>query len=640
MKKYQPATLSIALSLASGLAYAQSTTEELPKLIVSGSIAAIEQARFNGSLTVIDQQQIAASQAIYLSDLMRAVPGFAVSQAGGVGKQTQIRVRGSEANHILVLIDGVRANDPALGDEFNWHYALNNNIERIEIIRGPQSTIWGSDALSGVVNIITKKATKDQAKLTVGVGSFNDKELTAEGSLGDEQFSLNGSIQRLDSGGSNVSLSGDEKDGLESTAADLAINYQPGQRFNLDLKLHQQDILNEYDAVSYVTGLPQDADLWTESKITRGSLNFGFSSERLWSGKFSIQQTHNRHDNFSLGRISTGGTDAETTEMILDNSLQFTSKSRLSLRLNQREIDFSQSGTASPYGDPNQQQTYRVLGTAVEWNQQIGSAFDWNLSFRKDDFSRFQDVENQQIAAAYRFSDATRLFANFATGSKAPTFIERFGYTPNSFVGNPNLKPEQSDSWELGLQQNWQQGKHQLTAVYFNQDLQDEIDGFFYNPAIGAFTARNKTGDSKRQGVELSFNSQLSAAFSLQFNYTYTDAEEQNAAAEQITEIRRPKNIAALIGNYRFAQQRGHLYLQANYQGKQFDYFFDPVSYQRETVELDQVVTVDTAIAWKLSEQIKLNFRVNNLFDEKHQQVYGYARPGTNAHFSVTFSLL
>lgn len=640
MKKYQAATLSIALSLASGLACAQTTTEELPKLIVSGSIKAIEPARFNGSLTIIDQQQITASQAIYLSDLMRAVPGFAVSQAGGVGKQTQVRVRGSEANHILVLIDGVRANDPALGDEFNWHYALNNNVEKIEIIRGPQSTIWGSDALSGVVNIITKKAAKDQAKLTVGVGSFNDKELTAEGSLSGETVNLNGSIQRLDSGGSNVSLTGDEKDGFESTAASFAVNYKPNQHFSLDLQLQQQDILNEYDAISYITGLPQDADLWTESKITRGGINLDFSTVRLWSGKLSLQQTDNRHDNFSLGRISTGSTAAKTDEITFDNSLQFTAKSRLSLRLNRRQTDFSQSGTASPYGDPNQQQSYRIMGTAIEWNQQIGSAFDWNISFRKDDFNRFQDVENHQVAAGYQFSNATRVFANFATGSKAPTFIERFGYTPNSFIGNPNLKPEQSDSWELGLQQNWQQGKHQLTAVYFNQDLQDEIDGFFYDPAGGAFTARNKTGDSKRQGIEISLNSQLSEAFSLQFNYTYTDAEEQNAAGKQITEIRRPKNIAALIGSYRFAQQRGNLYLQANYQGKQFDYFFDPVSYQRETVELDQAVTVDTAVAWTFTNHIKLNFRVNNLFDEKHQQVYGYARPGTNAHLSVTFSLL
>jgi vitamin B12 transporter len=150
---------------------------------------------------------------IYVADLLRSVPGFSVSHTGVAGSQTQVRVRGAEANHILVLIDGVRANDPATGDEFRWEYLSTGNIERIEIVRGPQSSLWGSDAVSAVVHIITRSdQSASSARGYAEGGSFNTTNAGLNGVLVGDRWSLQGNIESLATDGSNISRSGNEKD--------------------------------------------------------------------------------------------------------------------------------------------------------------------------------------------------------------------------------------------------------------------------------------------------------------------------------------------------------------------------------------------------------------------------------------------
>jgi len=135
--------------------------DELDQIIVTASRSPLTVANVGASATVITREQIERRQVRYVTDLLRAVPGFAVSHSGTTGSQTQVRVRGAEANHVLVLIDGIRANDPSTGDEFRWETLSTNNVERIEIVRGPQSSLWGSDAIAGVVHVITRSGSQN-----------------------------------------------------------------------------------------------------------------------------------------------------------------------------------------------------------------------------------------------------------------------------------------------------------------------------------------------------------------------------------------------------------------------------------------------------------------------------------------------
>src|SRR5210317_688350 len=153
-------SLRILVALSAGFVasplLASADEDTLDQIIVTGSRAPISAGDIGSAVTIITRQDIDRRQVRYVSDLLRTVPGFSVSHSGVAGSQTQVRVRGSEANHVLVLIDGVRANDPATGDEFRWEFLTTANIERIEIVRGPQSALWGSDAVAGVVHIITR----------------------------------------------------------------------------------------------------------------------------------------------------------------------------------------------------------------------------------------------------------------------------------------------------------------------------------------------------------------------------------------------------------------------------------------------------------------------------------------------------
>ena len=615
---------------------AADSAENLSNLIVTAGIAPIEQNQYGGSVTVITADDIAAAQATYLSDIIRQVPGFAVNQSGGPGTQTQVRVRGSEANHVLVLLDGIRINDPTAGDEFLFNYALVDHIERIEIIRGPQSAIWGTDALSAVINIITKDATTSSWGFDVEVGSFNTKRIAVDGNYSENNWQLNAGINALDTAGTNVSRNGSEADGFENLSANIGLGVNLNEAWSLQVTAQHNDALNEFDGIDFVvTGLPTDADLWTERQQTNAQILLSHRPSDAWHNEFSYQWSDVDAQNFTFGLGETSGTAADTQELKLKTAYVFgqNSQHRIAALLDHRTVDFEQRGTATPFGDPNQEQDHNVTGLAAEYHHQLNDHFSWNLSARQDDFNRFDDVSNYTIAASYQLDDSWRVRGSFGTGSKAPSFIERFGFFPANFIGNPNLKPEESDAFEFAVEKNWADNK--LELIYFNQNLENEINGFVFEPNSGLFTATNQLGESEREGFELNWSSRLTDQLNLGMNYTYTDATEENAAGDSVTEVRRPENMASLIANYRFAGDRAQLYAQLNYQDDQLDVFFDPATFISSNVKLDGYTTFDLTFSWQLNQNFQLYAKGQNLFDEDYEEVLGFARPGAAFYAGV-----
>jgi len=301
---------------------------------------------------------------------------------------------------------------------------------------------------------------------------------------------------------------------------------------------------------------------------------------------------------------------------------------RLGFALEHENIDFSQRGEASIYGDPNQDQSYDVNSYAFEYIGKPTTPFSWTASIRLDDYSDFDNATTWQLAASYQLSPALRLRGSAGTGSKAPTFTERYGYFEDYFIGNPDLKPESSQGWEIGFDTRWSEDRYQLQLAYFNQDLQDEIDGFVFDPDTFFFTAKNKDSDSTRKGIEAVLDARLGKSFTLIATYTYTDAREENALGQKVPEVRRPKHLASLTANYYFASNRGNLNLKVNYSGSQQDDFFSPITYVSERVHIDPYTVVNLAGSWKLTKSLDLTARVTNLFDKEYEEVLGFVRPG------------
>jgi vitamin B12 transporter len=635
MKFYHHTTVAFLLALSTSLqaqnnsSVADTESQKLSKLIVTAGIAPIESDQYGGSVTVITAADIAKSQANYLSDILRQVPGFAINQSGGPGSQTQLRVRGSEANHVVVLLDGVRVNDPTAGDEFLFNYALLDHIERIEIIRGPQSAIWGTDAMSAVINIISKASASNNWGFDVELGSFNSKRIALDGGLAENNWRLNAGVNYLDTAGTNISRQGPEADGFENTTSHLGFAVDASDAVSLQFRANHSDAMNEFDGTDFaVTGLPVDADLSTKRQQTTVQFKANFNPNDRWHSDLSYQWSDVDAQNFTFGLGETSSTAAQTEEVKLNSTLRFGAENQhhLSALVDYRQVDFVQRGEASPFGDPNQRQDYAVTGLAVEYQQQLNEKFNWNLSARKDDFNRFEDVSNYKLAASYQLNENWRLRGTLGTGSKAPSFIERFGFFPANFIGNPNLAPEESDAFELAVEKIW--SNNRLELVYFNQDLVNEINGFVFDVASGLFTAANQAGKSQRQGLELNWSTQLNDQMGFNFNYTYTDATEENASGVEVTEVRRPENMAHLGFEYRFADDRATLYTQVNYQDDQLDVFFDPSTFVSSNFKLDAYTTVDLTFSWQLNPTVQLYAKAQNLFDESYEEVLGYARPG------------
>ncbi len=634
MNKPTALLAACAASVVTSPVYATSD-DSFDQIVVTGSRTPIAAADVGNAITIISRDEIERRQARYVSDLLRAVPGFAVSHTGVAGSQTQVRVRGSEANHVLVMIDGVRANDPATGDEFRWEYLATANIERIEIVRGPQSALWGSDAIGGVVHIITRSDSSSAPGLGAYVEGGSDSTLNGalNGSISYERWSVGFGIERLATDGSNISRTGDEDDDSDVTTISLNSVFEASDELTVRFAARTVDAYSQYDAVDFfTTGLPADSDVATETtqNYAQLGLTIGASGDRLRHHVTTRWFDSDNDDLVDGVENASSASDRLTFAYQADLAL---ATNTLSFAIEHERTRFEQRG-AVVFDDPNQDQDMDVTSAIADARGRVAEDVTWLLSARFDDHSDFEDVVTGRASMAWHIDELTTLRASIGTGQKTPTFIERFGYFPLSFAGNPELEPEKSTSFEVGLNREF--GVFGLEVNLFRQDLEDEINGFHCpNPWPAPCTAMNMDGTSERSGVELGTRWEVSERLGLGLNYTYTDTEDADSAAE----LRRPRHAGSAFIDAAFAGNRGRLSLAADYGGTRRDVFFPPWPNPVEIVTLENYWLVDMTLQYQLTESIKLFARGSNLLDTEYEQVYGYRTPGRAAFAGVRIDI-
>ena len=614
------------------------STEEIDTIIVTASRSPIAKVNLGSSTTVISREQIELRQARYVTDLLRAVPGFTVSHVGTTGSQTQVRVRGAEANHVLVVIDGVRANDPASGDDFRWELLSTNDIERIEIVRGPQSSLWGSDALAAVVQVITQSG-RDSPGINAyaEVGSFNTVNGGLNGRTGGDTWSLAFGLERLDTDGTNISRSGSEDDESDMTTASVSGQLRPSENLTLKLGLRAVDAYSQFDPVDFfVTGLPQDGDVATDSE--RYYLNAGATLSTL-DGRL-LHHVYARYldtDNMNLADgVQNSSTASDRKTFTYQSDIQM-GENLLSLAIEHERTRFEQRGEIG-FGDPNQDQQMSVNSFIADYQGRSIDRLTWLLSARYDDNSDFDGAVSGRLSLAYHFSDTTIVRANLGTGRKAPTFIERFGFFPGQFIGNPDLKPEKSKSIDLGIDQLLFDNAFELQLAVYYQNLEDEINGFVFDPDTFLFTAENIDGDSIRKGVEAAATFNVTENLSFGGSYTYTDSTQNDGSGSDVRELRRPRHSGSLNTSFRFLDERAKLTVVADYGGTSTDIFFPPFPLPPEIVSLDSFWLLDLTASYDINRNTNIFVRALNLLDEDYEQVYGYRTPGRSAYVGIRVS--
>ena len=620
------------------LAQTTDAPEPVERVIVTGARAPIEASRLGSAATVITRDEIERRQARYLTDLLRAVPGFAISLSGGVGSQAQARVRGGEANHMLVLVDGVRANDPATADEFRWEHFTTGNIERIEIVRGPQSALWGSEAIGAVVNVITRTESADPAidgYAEAGSNGTRNLGANASGRFGDWTFG--GAIEALETNGTNVSRIGDEDDGASLGAASIRMRYDGSDRVSLDAMLRASDATSEFDPVDFlVTGLPTDGDLESQSENLVGSVRASIAANDDVIWHLDAEYYDSKHENI-VDDAWDSSTASERITYGFGADIRL-GENALSLAIEHEDIKFEQRG-AIVFGDPNQNQDMRIASAIAEYRWLAGARLTWILSGRYDSHSDFDDALTGRLSAAYQWTARTRLRAGIGTGQKIPTFTERFGFFPGQFGGNPDLKPELSLSYDFGMDQDWLDGALSFSASLYWQELDDEIDGLVFDPGTFLFTAENQSTVSERRGLELAADWRLSDAFGLGLDYTYANATEPGTGGGTEAELRRPRHSGGISISYGAPDGRFEAMLLADYGGKRDDVFFPPFPAPEQRVTLADYWLVDATALYRVTPSLTLFARATNLLDENYEQVFGYATPGRAAYLGLRVDL-
>ena len=630
-------TLCAAMLAALGNAVADSdnAVEVLEPITVTATRLEAPVQRVGRSVTVIDQETIRRRGVTQVLDLLRDVPGVSVSRGGTFGSQTQLRVRGAEANQLLVLIDGVEANDPAGDDGFAFEHLTTADVDRIEIVRGPMSALWGTDALAGVVNIITTRNAATPTEVYGEAGNHGTFRVGGAASAAGDRWRLRAMVDHFSTDGTNISRTGDEDDASRTSTGALSAGYDVSEAVALRFSLRTVRAHSEFDTVDFVnTGLPADADV--DSDIDRDYIRAGVSWKPAgqWSHEATLARMESDNANFSAG-IETSATSAQENSLRWQSHWQFADAHRLTLAADYEDTRFVQEGQATAFGDPNQRQSVDNLGLVAEYLGAITPSLDVAASIRWDDHSDFENATTWQGAITWAVSSQSSVRASYGTSRKAPTFTERFGFFADSFVGNPDLAPEESESFELGYDLRMARGRLGLT--WFDSTLEDEINGFFFDAGLGTFTAINEDGASDRSGIEMDGQYDVTEVLTLVASYTYLDATEGLSDRREIDEIRRPRHMGRLGGNLELADGRANLNLNLSYNGAQMDLFFPPFPEPSTRVVLDDYWLVDLAASWSVTPSLDLYGRAANLLDEDYEDVYGFATPGRTVTAGLRF---
>ena len=632
------AVLGLALSVTSSLATSNTqpdtgtyTHKNLETVIVTASREPIRLRDSSSSITVIDNETLARKSPLLLSDILRGTPGLAVSQSGGLGAITQVRMRGAEGNHVLVMIDGIPVNDLGQGDEFNFGHLLASDIEQVEILRGPQSSLWGSGALAGVISVKTKDSMPGfHTDGHVDYGSNNTVNTGIGFGGGDDRVNYRISGSYLDSDGENFSQNGDEDDAYSNKTFSGKASFQALETLKFSAVLRRTETDAEFDDISFVTGLPEDAD-----KLTQATQSFALLKAKLntfedrWNHEIGVSYAKNDNETFTDQNWDNSN-EGKKERYYIQSSWIPNDNNALTIVIEELQETFQQRGSVSFFGDPNRDLENSITSYVAEYRHDWDNSFKISFSSRYDDNETFDSSTSFRSGLVYdRLQDGWQLKASAARGAKNPSFSERFGFYETSlypFVGNPDLRPEESDSYELAIILRPQDSAAQFELVYFNEQLNDEINGFYYDPNLFATTAVNTDGKSKRSGIEASAQWPVNEDLNLYFGYTYTDSKDANDDRE----IRRPMHLANLDIDYSF-NDHNQLSININYNGKQDDLFFGPPSYAGETVTLDSYILLSLLIKHRLSSSMEVYGRIENALEENYEDIYGFESRGGNA---------
>ena len=584
------------------------------------------------STTVLTGRDLRARGVSTVLEALRESPSIAVVQGGSFGQQTSIFLRGGQSNYTQVLVDGVVVNDP--GGAIDLANLTTDDIDRIEIVRGPASVTYGANAVTGVIQIFTRRG-RGPAQLSAwargGTYGTREGELSALGgddrlsySLSAAQHNTDG-IYRVNSAARNGTYSG-------------RLRLAPDARTDVAISLRYIDAGAHIATNS--NGVPNDSNQTHTERRFVGSLDAGRHLTSSLEARVSLDATN--ADTRSADRPDSPG----DTDFPYDARMRLyrrTADARLNYHIAPDVVvtgggSYETQGQRATGGDP--QHRTAGAGYAEVAGTSLG-ALSYTGGVRVDHNSTFGDFTSYRVGAAYALPSATRLHAAVGTAFREPTF-EESGSTQPFDVGNPHLRPERSRSWEAGAEQEIGHGRASVGVTYFNQRFRDMIQ---YNglAAEGAPNYYNLAAAAS-DGVEVTLRVAPVAPLTLAASYTYTKTRVTNAGIDSSSTanfvqgqrlLRRPAHLASATASYAFRRSETSLHLEVATTGSRDDRdFSDEVTFIPKAVTLPSYTVVGIAGNLGILRRrgnavpgVVLTARVDNLLDRKYQQIFGFASP-------------
>lgn len=605
-------------------------------IVVTGSRSGEGNAVANlpASITLLGADDLQQRQTRIVSDVLRDVPGLAVSRTGAIGGQTQVRIRGSEANHVLVLIDGIEVSDPLAG-EFDFGTLIADEAARIEVLRGQQSALYGSDAIGGVIQYITLTG-RDAPGFSARAegGSFGTAAGGARfaGASDTVDYALSSSVYRTD--GSPTARDGVRDIGSTSVGATAKASWTPSSAFKLTGvgRYSYTDALNNNSAFSGPRfGFTVDSPGVRSTNnafygLTRAHLSL---ADGRWNNALTGQiadTTRKGYDSFGLNNGDTGRRYKGSFE-----SSYSIDTGRLVSRLT-GAVDYERETfrnlTPGGFAFTGRRSTEN-WGFVGQYEGNVGDALALGASIRRDENDRFADTTTYRVQAGYRLPFGLRAHGAYGTGVKNPGYFELFGYEDGRYIGNPNLKPEKSKGWEAGLDQQFAGNRATIGATYFDSRLEDEIFTTYPAPTFVA-TPANRTTLSRQHGVEVFVSASPIDQLKFDLAYTYLHARENGTV-----EVRRPNHIGSFNTTVFSADKRLSGTLTVRYNGRQDDVAFTNPNFVPVRVSLQEYVLVNLNAEYRLTDRFSVFGRVENLFDEHYEEVFSFATQGAAAYGGV-----
>ncbi len=600
-----------------------------PAIVVTASRAEEQADRTAASVSLIDSRQIEHIGAPLVSDLLRTIPNVAVATSGPAGSLTQVRIRGAEATHSLLFIEGIRANDPAAGNEPRFELLNADLASRVEVIRGPQSALWGSEAIGGVIAVTGEAPGVSPSQLHVEGGSFGTWRGAARSGFGDADRGMSFGIAGQRSDGIDSFGMGGDRDGYRNIGFRTSGRYRLSPGLLLGASGFALRGKSQFDGFDPLTFLHADTLDETHNRLTAGRvfIEAGEREKRYARGSASLLGSSNRNklDDQFLNR-----TRATRRTLALEAG-QRAGNHQLILALESEKETFrARDEACGGFTDQDRSRSHHSI--AAEWKWDSGGMIDAALAVRHDIFSAFRDATSLRASARADLGQGWSLAASYGEGIAQPTFFDLYGFFPGSFVGNPGLKPETSVGGEISLRYAGSSIGGSLT--YFRQRLTDEIIDRF-DPDTFLSTAVNADGKSRRQGIEAEAYYRPSPWLRVGLSYAWLDASERPENGDRAREARRPAHGASIVAD----GECGRLSYGAaiSYSGARFDTDFD--RFPAERVRLAPYWLATARLAYRLTDSLAAHLRVANAFDDDYQDAVGYRTEGRSVHAGLRLAL-